>query len=93
MESRVRAASEDRQAVARYVVGAFRADVARAGADQASARVAQELCRTSADFARLWRDNEVAAPGEGVKRLLHSQAGWSSWSSRLSRPIAGPSWG
>ena len=75
--SRIRDKQEDWQSVARFVVGAFRADVARAGAgasEEASSLV-DELCRTSADFAALWQDNDVVAHGEGIKRIHHPDAG------------------
>ena len=73
--ARVRAAQEDWQSVARFVVGAFRADVARAGAGAEVSRLVDELSRTSAEFDALWRDNEVMASGEGVKRIHHPEAG------------------
>ncbi len=73
--SRVRAAQEDWESVARFVVGAFRADVARAGAGAEVSRLVDELSRTSSEFDALWRDNEVVAHGEGLKRIRHPQAG------------------
>ncbi len=73
--SRVQAAQEDWQSVARFVVGAFRADVARAGAGGEVARLVDELSRTSPEFDVLWRDNEVVAHGEGLKRIRHPEAG------------------
>ncbi len=73
--SQVRAAQEDWQSVARFVVGAFRADVARAGAGEEVTRLIDELTRTSAEFDALWRDSEVVAHGEGLKRIHHPEAG------------------
>ena len=73
--SRVRAAQADWQSVARFVVGAFRADVARAGAGEEVSRLVDELSSTSAEFDALWRDNEVVAHGEGLKRIRHPEAG------------------
>jgi transcriptional regulator with XRE-family HTH domain len=73
--ARVRAAQEDWESVARFVVSAFRADAARAGAGAESAALVEELSRTSPDFDRLWRDNDVAAHGEGLKRLHHPELG------------------
>ena len=73
----VRARNEDWESVARFVVGAFRADVARAGAT-ASAEVqtlVAELCRVSPEFEALWQDNDVVAHGEGVKRIHHPDTG------------------
>lgn len=74
-DSRVRAAQEDWLSVARFVVGAFRADVARAGADEQALRLVDDLSRSSPIFATLWQDNEVIAHGEGVKRMLHPELG------------------
>lgn len=74
---RARHRQEDWLAVARYVVGAFRADAARAGAGAASevGRLVEELSRASADFASLWRESDIASHGEGVKRIVHPDAG------------------
>jgi hypothetical protein len=72
---RVRDAQDDWLKVARFVVGAFRADAARAGAGAEIAALVEELSQTSAEFAALWRSNDVAGHGEGVKRLRHPQAG------------------
>jgi transcriptional regulator with XRE-family HTH domain len=76
-KSRVRAKREDWESVARFVVGAFRADVARAGASGSAAVTAlvSELCRTSPEFDALWQDNDVVAHGEGVKCIHHPEAG------------------
>ena len=74
-DSRVKAVQEDWQSVARYVVGAFRADAARAGAGAEIAQLVEELSRSSPEFAALWRDNNVAGHAEGVKRLRHPDIG------------------
>jgi len=71
----LRARQEDWESVARFVVGAFRADVARAGASEEAMRLVDELSRVSPEFARLWRDNDVVAHGEGLKRIRHPDAG------------------
>jgi transcriptional regulator with XRE-family HTH domain len=68
---RVRAAQHDWENIARFVVGAFRADVARAGAASEVGELVDELCRLSPEFAALWRDNDVHGHGEGVKHLRH----------------------
>ena len=73
--ARIQAAQEDWQSVARFVVGAFRADVARAGAGEEITRLVEELSRMSAEFDALWRDNEIVAHGDGLKRLHHPEAG------------------
>jgi len=71
----VRTKQEDWQSVARFVVGAFRADSARAGAGAEITKLVEELSRMSPDFDALWRDNDVVAHGEGLKRLRHSELG------------------
>ena len=71
--ARVRAAQEDWLGVARYVVAAFRADAARAGAE--TAQLVEELSQASPEFAALWRENDVAGQGEGTKRLHHPEIG------------------
>ncbi|MCA1452388.1 helix-turn-helix domain-containing protein [Bradyrhizobium sp. BRP22] len=70
-DPRVRAAQFDWESVARFVVGAFRVDAARAGATEKVGALVEELCRLSPDFERLWRANDVHGYGEGVKRLRH----------------------
>ena len=71
----VRARQADWHDVARFVVGAFRADATRAGAGADITALVEELSRTSDEFAALWRDNDVVARGEGVKRLHHAALG------------------
>jgi len=73
----IRARNADWEGVARFVVGAFRVDVARAGANNSAAvtKLVAELCRISPEFEALWQDNDVAAHGEGVKRIHHPDAG------------------
>src|SRR6201993_5273838 len=50
LDPRVRAAQYDWESVARFVVGAFRVDVARAGAATAVSDLVDELCRLSPEF-------------------------------------------
>ncbi|MCD1645588.1 helix-turn-helix transcriptional regulator [Aurantimonas coralicida] len=75
--SRIRDKREDWESVARFVVGAFRADVARAGASGSAEVTAlvSDLSRTSPEFEALWQDNDVVAHGEGVKCIHHPDAG------------------
>ncbi|WP_034158066.1 helix-turn-helix transcriptional regulator [Sphingomonas sp. ERG5] len=73
--SQVRAAQYDWESVARFVVGAFRADAARAGAVSEVSQLVDELCTLSPEFETLWRDNNVNVHGEGLKRLRHPIAG------------------
>lgn len=70
-----RAAQHDWDSVARVVVGAFRADVARVGATEEVQQLIDELCALSPDFHALWRENDVALGGEGVKRIRHPEIG------------------
>ncbi len=74
-DSRIRAAQEDWLSVARFVVGAFRADAARAGATMEITELVDELSRTSPEFDALWRDNDVAASGDGLKSIRHPELG------------------
>lgn len=71
LDPRIRAAQYDWESVARYVVGAFRADVVRAGAASAVGELVDELCRRSEDFARMWRDTHVHTHHERIKRIHH----------------------
>jgi transcriptional regulator with XRE-family HTH domain len=74
-DARVRAAQEDWQSVARFVVGAFRADAARVGATAEIGQFVQELSRLSPEFEALWLSNDVNAYGEGLKRVHHEKLG------------------
>ncbi len=73
--ARVQAAQEDWKSVARYVVAAFRADAARAGAASQVVELVAELRRTSRQFDALWQENNVGASGDGVKHLNHPELG------------------
>lgn len=61
--------------MARFVLGAFRIDAARAGAAAEIEPLVDELCRLSSDFAAMWRDNDVRAHSEGVKHIRHPVLG------------------
>jgi transcriptional regulator with XRE-family HTH domain len=74
-DPRVRAAQFDWDSVARFVVAAFRADAARAGATARVEALVDELSRVSPEFAGMWRDNDVRSYGEGLKRMRHPIAG------------------
>jgi transcriptional regulator with XRE-family HTH domain len=71
LDPRVRAAQYDWESVARFVVGAFRVDAARAGAAAEVEPLVHELCQLSPEFRAMWRDNDVRSHGEGVKRIRH----------------------
>jgi hypothetical protein len=75
LDPRVRAAQYDWHSVARYVVGAFRVDTARAGAAAEVEPLVDELCRLSPEFKALWRDNDVQSHGEAVKQIRHAVLG------------------
>lgn len=72
---RIREAQHDWEGVARFVVGAFRADAARAGASGEVGNLVAELCSLSPEFKAMWRDNDVRAHGEGIKRIRHPVLG------------------
>jgi len=74
-DPRVRTVQHDWESVARFVVGAFRADAVRAGATSEVGELVDELCRASPEFAALWRENDVHSHGDGVKRLRHPTLG------------------
>ncbi|MDR5856597.1 helix-turn-helix transcriptional regulator [Caballeronia sp. LZ062] len=73
----VRAKQHDWESVARFVVGAFRADVARAGLLSDAGKLVDELRAASAEFDAFWRDHEVLSHADAatVKRLLHPKLG------------------
>src|SRR3954451_13702489 len=75
LDPRVRAAQYDWESVARFVVGAFRVDAARAGAAAEVEPLVDELCRLSPEFKAMWNDNDVRTHGEGVKRIRHPVLG------------------
>jgi hypothetical protein len=72
LDPRARAAQYDWESVARFVLGAFRVDAARAGAGAEVEPLVEELCRLSPDFKAMWRDNDVRGPhGEAIKHIRH----------------------
>lgn len=73
--SAVRASLPDWEADARFALAVFRVDAARAGDGSEAAALAAELQASSADFRRLWADNEMRSNGVGLKRLQHPVAG------------------
>src|SRR6202789_2712716 len=75
LDPRARAAQHDWESVARFVVGTFRADAARAGAAAEVQPLVDELCRLSPEFKAMWRDNDVRSHGEGVKQIRHPVLG------------------
>ena len=76
LDPSVRAAHGEKwEGVARFVAGAFRADVARAGAAAEVKPLVDELCHLSAEFRSLWRDTEVHGASEVVKHMTHPTLG------------------
>jgi transcriptional regulator with XRE-family HTH domain len=78
LQPNVREAQTEWTRVARFLVAAFRADVARAGAGAAVESLVADLARQSPEFAAIWRENEVRGNAEGhvAKRIRHPIAGW-----------------
>lgn len=74
-DPQVRAAQADWESIARFVVAAFRADAARAGASRNVQALVDELSRSSPAFEAMWRDNDVRIYGEGTKHIRHPRAG------------------
>jgi transcriptional regulator with XRE-family HTH domain len=76
LDPRARAAQYDWESVARFALGTFRVDAARAGAAAEMEPLVDELCRLSPEFSRMWRDNDLNGPhGEAVKHIRHAVAG------------------
>jgi transcriptional regulator with XRE-family HTH domain len=76
LDPRARAAHYDWESVARWVLGAFRLDAARAGAAADVEPLVDELRRLSPEFAAMWRDHDVPGPhSEAVKHIRHPVLG------------------
>jgi transcriptional regulator with XRE-family HTH domain len=75
LDPHIRVKQPDWPGVARFVVGAFRADVARAGASKNVDTLVDELSRESPEFAALWRDHDLRDTYDGPKRVRHPKAG------------------
>jgi transcriptional regulator with XRE-family HTH domain len=70
-----RALQYDWESVARFVVGAFRVDAARAGAAEEVEALVEELSRLSPEFKAMWRDTDIRSLGETVKHIRHPVLG------------------
>jgi transcriptional regulator with XRE-family HTH domain len=75
LDPKVRDAQYNWESVARFVVGAFRVDAARAGAAEEVEPLVAELCRVSPEFKAMWQDNDVRSHGEAVKHIRHAVLG------------------
>ena len=92
LDPRARSAHYDWESVARLVLGAFRLELARAGAAAEVEPLVDELRRLSPEFDAMWRDNEVR-PASSRRRQAHTPSRCSARSrSRcpLSRWTAAP---
>jgi transcriptional regulator with XRE-family HTH domain len=76
LDPQARVAQYDWESVARFVLGAFRFDAARAGAAAEVAPLVDELCRLSPEFKTMWRDNDISGHHhEAVKHIRHPALG------------------
>ncbi len=76
LDPRARAAQYDWESVARFALGSFRVDAARAGAAAEVEPLVDELCGLSPEFKAMWRDNDVRGHhGEAVKQIRHPLLG------------------
>jgi transcriptional regulator with XRE-family HTH domain len=75
LDPRARDVHHDWESMARFVVGAFRVEAARAGATAAVAPLVEELSRLSPEFRTMWRDNDIHSQSEGIKHLDHPTFG------------------
>jgi transcriptional regulator with XRE-family HTH domain len=74
--ARVRAAMPNWDSDARFVVAAFRADAARAGAASNVKALVDDVSRLSPEFDAMWRDHDVRSTyGEAAKQVRHPLAG------------------
>ena len=76
LDPKARAAQYDWESVARFVLGAFRLDAARAGAAEDVAPLVDELRRRSPEFKAMWADHDVpAGHTDAVKHIRHPVLG------------------
>ncbi len=76
LDPQARAAQYDWDGVARFALGTFRADVARAGAAAEAEALVAELSLLSPDFRAMWGENDVhAGRHEAVKHIRHPVLG------------------
>ena len=77
LDPRARTAHAHWDSVARFVVGAFRLDAARAGAAADVKPLVEELGRLSPEFQALWAENALPATAhlEAIKQIHHPVLG------------------
>jgi transcriptional regulator with XRE-family HTH domain len=75
LEPAARETNLDWEGVARFIVGVFRGDTARAGATATAQPLVDELCAKSAEFAAMWHDSDVHGSCESLRRLRHPELG------------------
>jgi transcriptional regulator with XRE-family HTH domain len=76
LDPRSRAVQYDWDSVARFVLGAFRVDAARAGAARDIAPLVEDLRRLSPEFAAMWNEsNDLASHHDGAKHIRHPLLG------------------
>ncbi len=75
LDPRARTVNSNWESVARFVIGMFRGDAARAAAAATVQPLVDELSAKSPDFATMWRESEVNSACEGVRRLSHPEVG------------------
>jgi transcriptional regulator with XRE-family HTH domain len=76
LDPRARTTHYDWESVARFILGAFRLDAARAGAAADVEPLVEELSRLSPEFRAMWREGEVpVVHGEVVKHIRHPVLG------------------
>jgi transcriptional regulator with XRE-family HTH domain len=76
LDPRARAAQYDWESVARFALGTFRVDAARAGAAAEVEPLVHELCSLSPEFKAMWDENDVrSGRHEAVKHIRHPVLG------------------
>ena len=75
LEPGARCVNPDWLALARFIVGIFRADVVRAEVRPIVQPLLDELNAKSPEFAAMWSDSKVHGACDGVRRLLHPVLG------------------
>ena len=74
-DPQIRTVQPNWETFARFAVAAFRTDTVRAGASANVQALVEELRRSSPEFEKLWRENDVLTHGEATKHFRHPVAG------------------